>query len=606
MSAANSAPATSATKDTKIETKKAAIIPPAAPASVPSSRSSDLIFAVIVAAVLLLTFFVILSTGSIIAVGVLWVVIAMVLFLLNAYGFLTTDIVTSVTTKPPKNNQPVGSAASSLPSGEVVGSEVFHLSDNKFTYNDASAVCAAYGAELATLEQVINAYNHGAEWCNYGWTAGGMALYPTQKASWDILQGEIDQSKRTACGRPGVNGGYFDPTSKFGVNCYGFKPPGNIPLPRPLPGTDTNAFNSSVERWKSMIKSLNIDSFSRTVWSASPTNAIVNAGKTLTEHFIGDVVREHATFADSSFMEVLPGRTITDTAGAVDAPYGLIPSCPDKPAPGSGTTPATGSGTTPAASSSSNGVASAAVTTAEETERKIKAEAERAAAAENEKKLKAAADAAAAKTAADAKAAASKAAADKAEADRIAAEKAVADAKAAEQAAAEKAEAEASAAADRAAAEAAAAAIIAAKAAADAAAAKAAADAKARADAAAAAKAAADKAAKAEAARVVNIGTGLAKKPQGCRSGDTNTGLLCTEPINTKCEPLTWDGCCSRGLFNECYGCARGGQCKTTGGGTYAQELKCESGKDDIDGLCYNPCPAGKRHIAGAPWNCKA
>jgi hypothetical protein len=113
-------------------------------------------------------------------------------------------------------------------------------------------------------------------------------------------------------------------------------------------------------------------------------------------------------------------------------------------------------------------------------------------------------------------------------------------------------------------------------------------------------------AAKAEAARVVNIGIGLAKKPQGCRPGDTNTGLLCTQPINTKCEPITWDGCCSRGLFNECYGCARGGQCNTTGGGTYTQDLKCDAGKDEIDGLCYNPCPAGKKHIAGAPWNCKA
>jgi hypothetical protein len=67
---------------------------------------------------------------------------------------------------------------------------------------------------LASLEQVIEAYNSGAEWCGYGWTAGGMALYPTQKKTWEELQREVDPGKRTACGRPGVNGGYFDPIAQ--------------------------------------------------------------------------------------------------------------------------------------------------------------------------------------------------------------------------------------------------------------------------------------------------------------------------------------------------------------------------------------------------------
>lgn len=52
-----------------------------------------------------------------------------------------------------------------------------------------------------------------------------MALFPTQKETWEKLQAGAPEY-RSACGRPGVNGGYFDnPELRFGVNCYGVKPP---------------------------------------------------------------------------------------------------------------------------------------------------------------------------------------------------------------------------------------------------------------------------------------------------------------------------------------------------------------------------------------------
>lgn len=106
------------------------------------------------------------------------------------------------------------------PSGE----EVFNVAQNKFTYYDADPLCNALGAELATYEQVKNAWGNGADWCNYGWVKGQMAVYPTQKATYDKLQaGPADQ--RGACGTVGINGGYFDnPEFKYGVNCYGKKP----------------------------------------------------------------------------------------------------------------------------------------------------------------------------------------------------------------------------------------------------------------------------------------------------------------------------------------------------------------------------------------------
>jgi hypothetical protein len=51
-----------------------------------------------------------------------------------------------------------------------------------------------------------------------------MAVYPTQKATWDILQSGPEKD-RLSCGRPGLNGGYFDnPELRYGVNCYGTKP----------------------------------------------------------------------------------------------------------------------------------------------------------------------------------------------------------------------------------------------------------------------------------------------------------------------------------------------------------------------------------------------
>jgi hypothetical protein len=216
----------------------------------------------------ILTLFVLFYTGSAIAVLALWLVIALIVLVLWYYGFIDLSDYNTVVAPPPKPKAaPEPAAPDTTPSGPKVGSEVFHVDDSQFTYADAPAVCAAYGAELATLEQVIDAYNHGAEWCSYGWSAGGFALYPTQRGTWQTLQAEPDTVKRTACGRPGVNGGYFDPNTKFGVNCFGFKPTGKAELPLPPPGTDSSAFRAAVEKFRKMLGSLNLVPYSRTEWS---------------------------------------------------------------------------------------------------------------------------------------------------------------------------------------------------------------------------------------------------------------------------------------------------------------------------------------------------
>ena len=101
--------------------------------------------------------------------------------------------------------------------------EVFNVSNNVYTFEDAPAVCKAFNARLATPEEVEKAWKQGADWCNYGWTEGQQALYPTQQATYDKLQGSEEHAHD--CGVVGVNGGYFEnPELQFGVNCYGKKP----------------------------------------------------------------------------------------------------------------------------------------------------------------------------------------------------------------------------------------------------------------------------------------------------------------------------------------------------------------------------------------------
>lgn len=109
----------------------------------------------------------------------------------------------------------------------MVKEEVFHIGNNKYNYKEAKAVCKAYNAELADYNQVEAAYRDGAEWCSYGWSKDQLALFPTQKETYEKLKekSKCGSSEKHSCGRPGVNGGYFaNKNIKFGVNCYGKKP----------------------------------------------------------------------------------------------------------------------------------------------------------------------------------------------------------------------------------------------------------------------------------------------------------------------------------------------------------------------------------------------
>jgi len=152
--------------------------------------------------------------------------------------------------------------------------QVFHVPGNHYTFDDAKAVCAAYGGKLASYNQIEDAYEDGADWCSYGWSEDQMAFFPTQEEKWKKLQ-KIEGHKHD-CGRPGINGGYIaNPNVKFGVNCYGYKPditPYESQLMRESTGMPTTKkdqeFQKLVKEWKKKIPQILISPFNKNEWSS--------------------------------------------------------------------------------------------------------------------------------------------------------------------------------------------------------------------------------------------------------------------------------------------------------------------------------------------------
>lgn len=225
--------------------------------------------------VVLLLLILIITGSSFISIVVILFLLGIVVYVVNLLGFISFSIKDDKLDVNFRESAPAPAPTKQVLLDDVKGAaapiekkEVFYVSGNNYTYDDAAAVCAAYDSELASYEQVLEAYSGGAEWCGYGWTQGGMALFPTQQATWELLMQEVNPRNRTQCGRPGINGGYFDPNTKFGVNCYGVKPGDKgIKYPTPIPGTDPNDFNNLVNKFKSMINRMTVSPFNRDGWS---------------------------------------------------------------------------------------------------------------------------------------------------------------------------------------------------------------------------------------------------------------------------------------------------------------------------------------------------
>ena len=151
--------------------------------------------------------------------------------------------------------------------------QVFNIPGNYYGYEDAKTLCTAYGARLANYQEVEDTYNKGGEWCNYGWSDGQMALFPTQTSTYNNLQ-KIKGHEHD-CGRPGVNGGYMaNPHLKFGVNCYGYKPKINqeeeqlMQVNTAYPKTEKDIlFEKRVDYWKSKLGDILVSPFNYNTWS---------------------------------------------------------------------------------------------------------------------------------------------------------------------------------------------------------------------------------------------------------------------------------------------------------------------------------------------------
>jgi hypothetical protein len=166
-------------------------------------------------------------------------------------------------------------SAKSASSTFINNNEVFNVGNNMYTYDDAQTVCASMGARLATYDEMEDAYNNGAEWCNYGWSDGQTAYFPTQKATWNKLQ--KSSSMKNSCGRPGINGGYMNnPETRLGVNCYGKKPKPkksdleSIGTGDIIPKTPEDAImDAKIKFWKENSEKLfKINSYNNAKWSA--------------------------------------------------------------------------------------------------------------------------------------------------------------------------------------------------------------------------------------------------------------------------------------------------------------------------------------------------
>ena len=152
--------------------------------------------------------------------------------------------------------------------------QVFNIPGNYYDYDNAKAVCQAYGANLATYDQIEKAYGSGAEWCNYGWSADQLALFPTQKKTYDRLQ--TIPGHENGCGRTGVNGGYIaNPNIKFGINCYGNKPKITseedelMKTATPYPETAKDlAFQKRIDFWKNKVDEILVSPFNYNTWGS--------------------------------------------------------------------------------------------------------------------------------------------------------------------------------------------------------------------------------------------------------------------------------------------------------------------------------------------------
>jgi hypothetical protein len=146
--------------------------------------------------------------------------------------------------------------------------QVFNVKENIYAADDAGGVCGALGADVASLQQLVDAHRQGANWCNVGWTKEGLAAYPIQKEFWQKMQGN-DPQNRNICGQPGINLSRSDAGLLYGVNCYGIKPePKKGELVKEVVMNDADiALQAKIAQFQKNVNNMTVAPFNANQWS---------------------------------------------------------------------------------------------------------------------------------------------------------------------------------------------------------------------------------------------------------------------------------------------------------------------------------------------------
>lgn len=218
----------------------------------------------------------------------MWAIL-IVIVVINGFQYffntnITTEISNLLSTKPQITiAQTIPDELADDTSGDLgagpslkMRKQVFHIPASVYDYDNAKALCQAYGAQLANTDQMEEAHKSGAEWCSYGWSDNQMILYPTQKSTWEELQKSTDPANKNSCGRPGINGGYIENASmKAGVNCYGPKPemnPSSSKLMASIQNYESGKMldplhEARVQQMKGKINDVVVAPFNKGAWS---------------------------------------------------------------------------------------------------------------------------------------------------------------------------------------------------------------------------------------------------------------------------------------------------------------------------------------------------
>jgi len=206
---------------------------------------------------------------------IVWGLFIFLLMINGLQYFFELDVKTAIVnlfSPEPRIDMQVDSKNIQVEEKPVTKEEVFHVPGNKYTYKQAQAVCKAFDSDLATYSQIEDAYNNGGEWCSYGWSADQMALFPTQKVTWEKLQNKGKcGSEGNNCGRPGINGGYMaNKNIRFGVNCFGVKPEKTDEIrsiKNPFPKTKQEIeIERLASKYKKQITKLKLSPFNQENW----------------------------------------------------------------------------------------------------------------------------------------------------------------------------------------------------------------------------------------------------------------------------------------------------------------------------------------------------